>query len=297
MSKDQHTIVGDGVTATILAHGAELCSLKTAAGLELMWQAGDVWPRHAPLLFPIVGKLKNDTLRHRGKSYPMTQHGFARDSRFEWVKRRGDFCRLMLTGNSETRSRYPFAFRFTVTYTLHEADLDVAFEIENPGDEILPASVGGHPAFNWPLLPGTAKESYHLHFSNEEPAPIRRLKDGLLRAEPVLSPITGKSLSLSERLFDDDAIILDQLASHSVRYAADKGPSLDISWDGFRELGIWSKPGGAPFLCIEPWRGFASPSDFDGEFVHKPGLMQIKPGATERLSYRIGVRNRINPRD
>jgi galactose mutarotase-like enzyme len=281
----------------VLAHGAELCSLKTADGLELVWQAGPEWRRHAPLLFPIVGRLKNDQLRHGGKSYPMTQHGFARDSRFEWVKRRGDFCRLMLTGNSETRSRYPFAFRFTVTYTLHEADLDVAFEIENPGDEILPASVGGHPAFNWPLLPGTAKESYHLHFSNEEPAPIRRLKDGLLRAEPVLSPITGKSLSLSERLFDDDAIILDQLASHSVRYAADKGPSLDISWDGFRELGIWSKPGGAPFLCIEPWRGFASPSDFDGEFVHKPGLMQIKPGATERLSYRIGVRNRINPRD
>jgi galactose mutarotase-like enzyme len=297
MSDDRHTITSNGLSATVLAHGAELCSLKTADGLELVWQAGPEWRRHAPLLFPIVGRLKNDQLRHGGKSYPMTQHGFARDSRFEWVKRRGDFCRLMLTGNSETRSRYPFAFRFTVTYTLHEADLDVAFEIENPGDEILPASVGGHPAFNWPLLPGTAKESYHLHFSNEEPAPIRRLKDGLLRAEPVLSPITGKSLSLSERLFDDDAIILDQLASHSVRYAADKGPSLDISWDGFRELGIWSKPGGAPFLCIEPWRGFASPSDFDGEFVHKPGLMQIKPGATERLSYRIGVRNRINPRD
>ena len=297
MSDDRHTITSNGLSATVLAHGAELCSLKTADGLELVWQAGPEWRRHAPLLFPIVGRLKNDQLRHGGKSYPMTQHGFARDSRFEWVKRRGDFCRLMLTGNSETRSRYPFAFRFTVTYTLHEADLDVAFEIENPGDEILPASVGGHPAFNWPLLPGTAKESYHLHFSNEEPAPIRRLKDGLLRAEPVLSLITGKSLSLSERLFDDDAIILDQLASHSVRYAADKGPSLDISWDGFRELGIWSKPGGAPFLCIEPWRGFASPSDFDGEFVHKPGLMQIKPGATERLSYRIGVRNRINPRD
>jgi len=297
MSDDRHTITSNGLSATVLAHGAELCSLKTADGLELVWQAGPEWRRHAPLLFPIVGRLKNDQLRHGGKSYPMTQHGFARDSRFEWVKRRGDFCRLMLTGNSETRSRYPFAFRFTVTYTLHEADLDVAFEIESPGDEILPASVGGHPAFNWPLLPGTAKESYHLHFSNEEPAPIRRLKDGLLRAEPVLSPITGKSLSLSERLFDDDAIILDQLASHSVRYAADKGPSLDISWDGFRELGIWSKRGGAPFLCIEPWRGFASPSDFDGEFVHKPGLMQIKPGATERLSYRIGVRNRINPRD
>jgi galactose mutarotase-like enzyme len=267
-----------------------LCSLKAADGLELVWQAGPQWRRHAPLLFPIVGRLKNDQLHHGGRSFPVTQHGFARDSRFEWVERGGSSCRLMLTDNSETRSRYPFAFRFVVTYSLHEADLDVAFEIENPGDEILPASVGGHPAFNWPLLPGAARESYHLHFSDEEPAPIRRLKDGLLRAEPVPSPIAGKSLALSERLFDDDAIILDRLASHSARYAGDRGPSLEISWQDFRELGIWSKPGGAPFLCIEPWRGFASPSDFDGEFSDKPGLMHIKPGESRTLSFRIGVR-------
>jgi galactose mutarotase-like enzyme len=290
MSDDRHTITRNGLSATVLADGAELCSLKTAQGLELVWQAGAEWRRHAPLLFPIVGRLKNDRLYQGGKSYPMTQHGFARDSRFEWDERGGDFCRLTLTDNSETRSRYPFGFRFTVTYTLREADLDVAFEIENPGDEILPVSVGGHPAFNWPLLPGTEKESYSLHFSNEEPAPVRRLKDGLLRARPLPSPIAGKSLALFEQLFDDDAIILDQLASHSVRYASDRGPSLEIAWDEFRELGIWSKPGGAPFLCIEPWRGFASPVDFDGEFSEKPGLMHIKPGEKPTLSYRIGVR-------
>ena len=97
-------------------------------------------------------------------------------------------------------------------------------------------------------------------------------------------------LGAPERLFDDDAIILDRLCSHSVRYAGDRGPSLEISWQDFRELGIWSKPGGAPFLCIEPWRGFASPSDFDGEFSDKPGLMHIKPGEKHTLSYRVGVR-------
>jgi galactose mutarotase-like enzyme len=290
MGDDRHTITSKGISATVLAHGAELCSLKTAQGLEVVWQAGPEWRRHAPLLFPIVGRLRNDQLHHRGKSYPMTQHGFARDSRFEWVERRGDFCRLRLADQSDTRARYPFAFRFTVTYTVHEADLDVAFEIENPGDEMLPASVGGHPAFNWPLLPGMAKESYSLQFSDAETAPIRRLKDGLLRAEPLPSPIAGKSLALSERLFEDDAIILDPLASKSVRYVADRGPSLEISWQDFRELGIWSRPGGAPFLCIEPWLGFASPLDFDGEFSSKPGLMHIEPGETRTLSYRIGIR-------
>jgi galactose mutarotase-like enzyme len=290
MSEDRHTISSNGVTATVLAHGAELCSLKTAAGLELLWQAGPEWRRHPPLLFPIVGKLKGDQLRHRGKSYPMTQHGFARDSRFEWVERGPDSCRLVLADNTETRSRYPFVFRFTVTYALHEADLAVAFEVENSGDEMLPASVGGHPAFNWPLRPGMAKESYTLSFSDEETAPIRRLKDGLLRAEPEPSPISGKRLALSEQLFDEDAVILDRPASRSVRYIADQEPSLEISWEGFRELGIWSKPGGAPFLCIEPWRGFASPADFDGEFADKPGLMHIKPGEKRTLSYQIGVR-------
>jgi galactose mutarotase-like enzyme len=155
---------------------------------------------------------------------------------------------------------------------------------------MLPASIGAHPAFNWPLLPGLAKENYTLAFSDQEPAPIRRLKDGLLRAKPEPTPIQGKMLALSERLFDDDAIILDRPLSRSVRYAADNGPSLEISWEGFRELGIWSKLGGAPFLCIEPWRGFASPSDFDGEFSDKPGVMQIAPRATEILKYRIAIR-------
>jgi galactose mutarotase-like enzyme len=289
MPEDQHTIHGDGVTATVLAHGAELCSLKTD-DLELIWQAGPEWKRHAPLLFPIVGKLRGDQLRHRGKSYPMTQHGFARDSRFEWVERGRNSCRLVLVDNAGTRARYPFAFRLAVTYSLRGTDLDVTLEIENPGEEMLPASIGGHPAFNWPLRPGMAKENYRLAFAQAEPAPIRRLKDGLLRATPEPSPIRGRDLVLSERLFDDDAIILDSVASTSVRYAADKGPSLEMSWDGFRELGIWSKPGGAPFLCIEPWRGFASPAEFDGEFVDKPGLMHLKPGEARRLSYRVAVR-------
>lgn len=289
MRDDQHTIHGEGVTATVLAHGAELCSLKTAAGLELVWQAGPQWKRHAPLLFPIVGRLKDDTLFHRGQGYPMSQHGFARDSLFTWVARDRASCRLELADSPQTRARYPFAFRLAVAYELSGTELAVSFEVANPGTETLPASLGGHPAFNWPLQAGVSKDSYRLDFAQAEPAPIRRLKDGLLRAQPEPSPIKGRELGLSEALFDDDAIILDQPASTSVRYGAGEGPALALSWDGFRQLGIWSKPGGAPFLCIEPWRGFASPADFDGEFTDKPGLMHIAPGEVARLSYRIGL--------
>jgi galactose mutarotase-like enzyme len=289
MSADRHTIRNGAIAATIKADGAELCSLRNAEGVELLWQAGPAWPRHSPLLFPIVGRLKNDQLRHRGKTYPMTQHGFARDHRFEWVEQGTTSCRLVLTDNEASRARYPFAFRLEVTYSIENADLKLAFDITNTGDENLPASIGAHPAFNWPLLPGLSKDAYALNFSDEEPAPIRRLEGGLMRTEPETSPVRGKVLSLSERLFDDDAVIIDQLASSSVCYAADRGPSIEISWRGLPQLGIWSKPGGAAFVCIEPWHGFASPSDFDGEFSNKPGVMRIVPGEKRSLGYRVRI--------
>lgn len=134
-----------------------------------------------------------------------------------------------------------------------------------------------------------SKEAYTLSFEKDEPAPVRRLKGGLMRPQSEPSPIRGRTLALSERLFDDDAMILDQVASTSVRFAAGQGPAIGVSWNGFRELGVWSKPGGAPFLCIEPWHGFASPAEFDGEFADKPGLMHIAPGTRQSLSYRIRV--------
>jgi galactose mutarotase-like enzyme len=290
LSTDSHTLRSGAIAAAIKADGGELCSLKNADGLELLWQAGPEWPRHSPVLFPIVGRVKNDEYRHRGKTYPMKQHGFARDFRFDWVEKSPTSCRLALVDNDTTRALYPFAFRLEISYTVEKSDLTIGFDVINTGDENLPASVGAHPGFNWPLLPGLAKEAYSLNFSDEEPAPIRRLEGGLLRARPEPSPIHGKTLDLAEHLFADDAIIMDRVASTSVRYAADRGPSIEVSWQGFRELGVWSKPaGGAPFVCIEPWHGYVSPAEFDGEFTDKPGLMHVVPGEKRTLSYRVRV--------
>lgn len=286
---DTHTIRDGGISAVIKGDGAELCSLKTADGRELLWQAGPAWPRHAPWLFPIVGRLKDDELHHRGRTTKMTQHGFARDLRFEWSEQTAQSCTLQLVDSEATRARYPFAFRLTIAYRVEANSLRATIEIANPGREVLPASFGAHPAFNWPLAPGQPKESYRLVFPQAEPAPIRRLAGGLLRAQPEPSPVQGRVLPLSEGLFAEDAVIFDAVRSRSVRYEGGAGPSIEIAWDGFRELGIWSKPDGAPFLCIEPWRGHASPVDFDGAFADKPGLMQIAPGAREKLSCRITV--------
>lgn len=284
---EQVTLHGDGISATIVGQGAELVSLRNAEGLEFLWQAGPEWRRHSPVLFPIVGRLKGDQLRHRGQVYPLTQHGFARDKPFAWAQTTARSCTLVLTDDADTRTRYPFAFRLAVTYTLERQQLGVSFDVTNTGDETLPASVGAHPAFNWPLLQGLAKTDYRLTFAADEPAPIRRLKDGLVLAAPQPTPIEGKTLALSEGLFDADAVILDRPASTSVRYAAAHGPAIEMSWQGFKELGVWSKPGGAPFLCIEPWHGLASPVDFDGEFADKPGVMLIAPGEKRVLSYQV----------
>ncbi|MER9139508.1 aldose 1-epimerase family protein [Mesorhizobium sp. M0830] len=287
MEQDSQTLHGDGISATVVGQGAELVSLRDADGTEFLWQAGPEWRRHSPVLFPIVGRLKGDQLRHRGRTYPMTQHGFARDKPFAWAQRRPGSCTLVLTDDADTRAHYPFAFRLAVTYTLDRRQLGVTFDITNTGDEPLPASIGAHPAFNWPLLPELAKTDYQLAFAEDEGAPIRRLKDGLLLPTPQPTPVEGNILKLSERLFDEDAVILDRPASTSVRYASERGPAIEMSWQGVQELGIWSKPSGAPFLCIEPWHGIASPVDFDGDFVDKPGLMRVAPGGKRVLSYQI----------
>ena len=282
---DRHLLSNGTVSATVKADGAELCSLCNAAGEEMLWQAAPVWPRHAPVLFPIVGRLKDDTLRYAGKTYRMTQHGFARDRRFAWLSRTATGCRLVLHEDTTTRDVYPFAFRLEVSFTLDDDTLEQSFTVSNPGRTVLPASLGAHPAFIWPLTEGRAKEEHILEFAEPETGPVRRLEQGLMRREPEAFTV-GSTLHLEPALFAADALILSDPVSHSVRYGASGTAAIEVSWQGFSQLGIWAREGG-DFLCIEPWHGTASPVDFDGEFTDKPGLMLIPPGERRTLSLRI----------
>ncbi len=194
---DTHTISAGGIVATIKADGAELCSLTAADGLELLWQAGPAWPRHAPWLFPIVGRLANDELRHRGQSYKLTQHGFARDLRFQWLERTARSCTLRLTDSEATRPRYPFAFRLDITYAIDEApSRHDGWHCQHrrrrrcrPRSARIPPSTG-RCCLTCP------KESYSLIFGETEPAAIRRLSGGLMRTEAEPSPVQGNVLPL-----------------------------------------------------------------------------------------------------
>jgi galactose mutarotase-like enzyme len=290
---DRQTIGSASLVAVVSAEGAELRRLTTAAGDDLLWHGGPEWPRHAPVLFPIVGRLVDDTFLHEGKAHRLTLHGFARDSRFAWVERGSDRVVLELRDDAATRAVYPFPFRLELTYAIADRTLTVTTRVENPGDVPLPCGVGAHPAFRWPLVEGIAQESHSLEFDADESPFTFQVCDGLLGPR-VASPIAGRRLRLSPDLFVDDALILPDVASRSVRFAAHDAEgrtrrALDVAWTGYRDLGIWSKPEGARFLCIEPWYGMCSPVGWQGEIADKPGLLSIEPGGARDLTWSVTV--------
>jgi len=287
--QNRHMMENGYLTVGVKPEGAELCSLMDAAGHELLWQAGDAWRSQAPNLFPIVGELNGGQYRHNGKTYRMVRHGFARRKRFAWLQRTPTRCRLVLHDDAETRAEYPFGFRFEIGYALDDDALEISFTVTNTGRSVLPASVGGHPAFAWPLAEGVEKSAHTLEFSDDEGPVIRRIDaNGLILPDPLPSPIKDRVLALDSSLFQADAIILDQLRSSSIRYSAPGAPSIEVSWDGFRQLGIWQKPG-ADFICIEPWHGHADPQGFGGDLLDKPGMMLIPPGEKRVLTHRVRV--------
>ncbi|HET6330976.1 MAG TPA: aldose 1-epimerase family protein [Holophagaceae bacterium] len=276
--------------AEVAPLGAELTAFRWR-GLDLLWE-GDPrwWGRRAPVLFPIVGRLNDDTLRHAGRSHHLPQHGFARDLLWETLGADGRSTSLRLRDSSETRGAYPFAFELTQRLELSDGGLQAVFTLANPGVEDLIACLGVHPAFRWPL-PGGRRDEHQIIFEADEPEPMRRLKNGLLREATHPSPLTTWPLLLKDTLFADDALIFDRLRSRRLRFTAPGAPVVELAWD-FPHFGIWTRPG-APFLCLEPWQGFADQEGFAGGFRDKPGTVRLAPGGARRWSYCIAAREAL----
>jgi galactose mutarotase-like enzyme len=273
-------IASSGLSAAINPFGAELTHLRGAEGRELMTDADPAWwTGHAPILFPIVGRLNGDVLHIDGADYPMRQHGFARRMPFTVIDRAPDRAVFRLTDCEETRAAYPFAFALDLTYGIDAATLHIEARIANRGDIPMPASFGWHPAFAWPLPYGGSREDHRILFDSDEPDQLRQIvPGGLIGAAPRPSPLDGHTLHLSDDLFTNDALIWDPVHSRHVSYGASTGPQLDIAFPDTAKLGIWTKPG-ASFICIEPWHGIADPVGFTGDFRDKPGVFEIAPGS------------------
>lgn len=278
-------ISSPALSAEISAAGAELVRLRDSSGADLLWDGDPAfWTGRSPLLFPMVGRAKDDRITVAGKTYDMGQHGFARTSTFTLVRSDAASCTWRLDASEATRQRYPFAFRLDVTYRIEGATLHMEAEVTNTDTMVLPASFGFHPALRWPLPYGKPRAAHDIVFEKDEPAPIRRPVDGLLSAAQFPTPVRNRHLTLHDGLFEDGALIWDGLASRSVVY----GGAIRVDFPRMPHLGIWTKPG-AGYVCIEPWQGYASPEGFDGEFAAKPGMVAIAPGKTEAFAMSIGL--------
>lgn len=283
-------IASSQLSATISALGAELIQLETAGGVPLLWHGDPAWwAGRAPLLFPIVGRVPDDAIVVDGRTYPLKQHGFARNTDFTCVDATPSLCTFTLVADAATRAAYPFDFRLSVTYAITDATLTVRATVTNCETErSMPFSFGFHPAFRWPVRPGSQRQDHSLVFSAPETSPISRPQDGLLGLEKQPSPVQGRVLPLADALFERGALIFDRLSSSCVTYRDGEADLIEIAFQNLPHLGIWTKPG-APFVCIEPWHGFAAPEGFAGELASKPGVIVLRPGTSAHFEMRVRV--------
>ncbi|MBM3532235.1 MAG: aldose 1-epimerase family protein [Alphaproteobacteria bacterium] len=284
------TLASEGASAAVASDGAELRSWRPRGAPELLWH-GDYghWPFWAPVLFPIVGSLKNDRYCWRGRSYGMFRHGFTRFRTFTRAFSDAKRAAYVLEDDAATRTEYPFAFRLTLDYEIDAAGLDVGFAVENPGNEPLPFAIGFHPAFHWPFA-GGAREDYCVEFDREEAAEVPELTTaGLVKRSVRPSPLSGRRLDLKPDLFAGGAFVFACARSREMAFTAKDGSAIVIAADGFPHLAVWSKAT-APFLSLETWTAYSDAEDCDGDLKTKPGMRWLPPGETARHRVRLAWR-------
>jgi galactose mutarotase-like enzyme len=280
-----YSISKNNYAIEVNTHGAELISLKKN-GINYLWtKAAPWWQRHAPVLFPIVGKLKNNKYFYEGKEYSLLQHGFARDSEFELTEEKKDFCLFRLLDNRQ--SGYPFQFDFFIQYSIEDNAVVTSYIIENKGDEIMPFSVGAHPGFTCPFHSGETLDDYYFEFDNDDILNRIPLKEGLLedKAESVF--LEKGKLKISEELFKNDALVLSGFKSKSIKLISENY-ELKVSWKDCSFLGLWKQPN-APFVCIEPWWGVTDRIDHNQYINDKKGIRFLDPGESKKFQFAISV--------
>ena len=287
-----YEIKNEHIKAKIKSFGAELNSLqKIDENLEYMWQ-GDLkyWNRHSPILFPIVGRLKNDSYFYKNQKYNMSQHGFARDKEFEIVRNEADFIEFRLKSDEKTLEIYPFSFELYLSYKLDKNSLIVSYKVINKSDDKMLFSIGAHPAFNWTLNENEQKEDYFLEFENIKNTKRYFLNELGLVYNSIDLEIKDNKIALNEELFKNDALVFNDSNIKSVALKNNKNDKfIKLNFENFPYLGIWSKPSGAPFICIEPWLGVADEIGTNQKFEEKTGILKLKKDEIFEASYSIEI--------
>ena len=267
------------LVVTINEKGAELQSIQLNS-IEYLWQAdSNYWGKHAPVLFPIIGELKDGKYIFDNKEYHLPRHGFARDKTFEAKQTSGASAIFTLRSNAETLAVYPFQFIFQVQYEIKQHTLYCSYIIQNLNESDMYFSVGGHPAFRVPLNDKLKYDDYILAFNKDTSLKRFLLDNGLTNDKTESVPLDDKKLHLKSSLFYNDAIVLKHINSDQIQLYSDKDPhGLTFSFEGFPYFGIWAAKD-APFVCLEPWCGIADNIHHNYHLVNKEGINKLDKGA------------------
>lgn len=279
------TISNSTLKASINHLGAELFSIKDNQGKEYIWEGNpDFWGKHSPVLFPIVGTLKNNTYTINDKEYNLPRHGFAREMEFELIEKAENRAVFSLKHSEETLKKYPFQFELQLIYTLNESSLELEYKVINKGPEKLPFSIGAHPAI---ALPNNF-EDYALEFEKEENLKYYLLENDLISSKTKILESNHKIVPLNYELFKNDALIFKTLESNSLTILENSKPYVKVDFKDFPSLGLWTKEN-APFVCIEPWLGYSDTDKNSGNLYEKEGILTLEENKNFSAKFTITI--------
>jgi galactose mutarotase-like enzyme len=279
------TLSNSQISVAIKTLGAELCSIKNKLNREFMWEGNpNFWGKHSPVLFPIVGTLKNNTFYHNDTKYTLTRHGFARDMEFELIEKTEDSATFSIQSNSATLLNYPFEFELQIQYTLINTTVEIDYKVVNKDNSEIPFSIGAHPAFALP----SSFEDYNLDFEKVEPLEYTLLENDLVSQQTEKIHTDTNRVPLTYELFKRDALIFKKLQSNSLTIIEEEKPILKVHFQDFPSLGIWTKVG-APFICLEPWFGYSDTTESNGNLFEKEGVIVLEANAKFQAKFSIEI--------
>ncbi len=280
------TLSNSILTIAINSKGAELISIQNnLTKREYIWEGNpEYWGKHSPILFPVVGTLKNNAYQLNGQNYTLPRHGFARDCEFEIISQEAHKIIFSLQENTASLAVYPFAFELQVSYALIENELVVGYLIRNKSQSTMPFSIGGHPAFALK----NAFTDYSLLFEKEENLISYPLENDLISDKTAIVQLQQNELPLRYSLFEKDALVFKSMASKQIQLLENNVPILHFKYPDFPHFGIWTKVG-APFICLEPWLGYADTVAANGNLMEKEGITLLEANSEKEISFSVEI--------
>lgn len=282
-----NTIISNNhISATINAKGAELTSLLALnTNREYIWNANpDFWGKHSPILYPIVGTLKDNSYTYKNKLYSLSRHGFARDMVFDLLYNTSSEVVFTLVSDETTKEFYPFDFELQIKYSIHNSSLNIVYKVINKGLDVLYYAIGGHPAFNL----SNPIENYELLFECTENLLSFQLENDLLSDKTNCIELKEKRLPLSYSLFKNDALIFKEMKSKQIQLLENNTALFNFRFNDFPNFGIWTKMN-APFICLEPWVGYSDVYNSSGHLIDKEGIQKLDCQSSKEYSFSIEI--------